>query len=1487
MNQDAQPHSSFVRWIKRAGWAILGLLLVFMVLRLSLKTRVVQAWTKNFIISTANKQLNATLSIHELSGDLWTQATLSGIRLAQEDTIANIDSVHAAYNVWALLGGRIEITQLGIYQPQTKLRQRSGRWNVQDIMSPSSDTTASGGGFSLQIDNLELTGGSVSVRSDSLPVESNFSVRNVNIASSLSYSADGFDVNLRDLSFQVDNTQLQNPLSVKTSASAQQNKVTLEKLVLATGNSMIRSSGFASAIDSSAQLDFSAHPVSWKDIASYARDFPLREDLQIDLALSGRPEQFGITVNMQSDGLQALQINSRFRWQNSLVLQKISARAEDINPQTLLSDTTLPSLQDFEAEFTGQVDILNYRESRGDLTFSAKNVARSPYHLDLISGRGSLADQSASLDLEARQQQQKVTTNVQVEQIWSDLPSITAHIEAANIDPAYWMQDTTYAGNLSFRTELGGRGWYPQKSPWKYSLAMSESRFMGQPINDFSAKGKLNDQDASLDARMRIREGMITMMARVRDMKQTPRYDYRLETRDIDLGPMLGIEDFKTVLNSKVTGKGQGISPASMQLNTVVSIDSSLVNNELVRNLSADLSIRDSIAVVDSASLQSTIAEGSFTMRMNMLRRYHADNELEFDLLLRDLEALAPLANVSDLEAEGTIEGSLKPTEDENLRFLGTVDLSDLKYNELFSADEAKGSVELQMQKTLMYLADLDLSSPKIYGVQLQDLSLMTKGGYADSRASGEYKFQFSSSNEGEIDQGGTYSLAGDSSSIRTTEFNIISDYRTLSLEKPFELRMQNNTLSMDTMRVSSKRDTAFLEIVLPRVNSHEQRGSIRGNALNTAVIQSSLFGQTYIKGMLSGQFHITRKDTSLDADGQLLLSEVQYEDTTFDSLLVTGQIQNERLEGKLTVRNEGRELITGDANLPFKLGNPETLPAEFFEEPVEGRIRVREIAIDRFRSLFAKAGLTETSGVFTFRGQLKGEAGQPEFEADASLKKAKLSGVAVDSVTAGFNYSHEKQEMQLDASVLSMKQKAAQINARFPLFINMKTFRVDLPQAKDSINVDVETNNFNLAAVNDFLDRRTLRGVSGQLDGMVHVMGAVGDLKTDGQLQLRKGAFRLVPAGIRVDNIQSALKFDPNQLRIAKFSARSGKGDIKASGMVKLEKLVPGALDIRVKAENFRAANTSQYNAIINLDARAQGQVTKPKLTGSLSFVSGFIELQNFGEKSVENVKLDSAETEPQTSIYDSLALDMDVSFNQRFFIRNKRYLEMEIELDGTLDLLKESGKDLQLFGTMNTPNGYARPFGKEFELQEGAIAFSGEPANPQLNIRTRYEPPQTQQEIVIWYVIEGTVEKPKFRYESQPPMGLENIIAYTLFGQPFYALDSWRQVVASSGGNTSAADVALDVLLDRVEALATQKLGIDVVKIDNTRNGGETGTSITTGWYLNPKVFFAIQNVITGSTPDTGFLLEYKLQKNLKLILRQGNSIQQGVDLKWNYDY
>lgn len=1480
-------HSRWKRWGRRILWTFAGIALLVLLFRLSLKTKFVQNLVKKSIVSTANAQLNGELYINNLSGDLWQQVTFSGIRLnLDQDTLASIDSVYAAYDIWSLLEGGLEISEVNVYRPQLKLRQQGEKWNVQHLVAESSGSTKSGSVFPFQLSSFQLQEGTIVVHSENLPISPEVSIQDLAISSSFRYRAGSYRLDLQNLSFQLRQSSIEGPLHFETSAKAGNERISLEKLVLATGNSMIRSSAFLSVGDTAVNFNMTARPLAWKDVIDYAKEMPLRQDVQLDLGLEGTPEKFSFSLNMRAEGLKSLELYSRFRWDENIILEQLSTELKQLSPSILLADNGLPAVEYFSSNFSGQIALSDYQKGRGDLRFSGRNISLTSYKIDQLSGSGQIEQSGASLDFKLQKKQQKLTANIKAGQIWTDLPTVHASIKASGIDPGYWAQDTTVTGNISFKSTISGEGWYPEKRPWSYSLELQDSRWMGQPISKLSLSGKLSARNASMKGEARIREGLLHISADVQNMATTPSYSYRLQSRQLDLAALMGLTNFESTLNSEISGKGRGINMNDLQLQSSLRVDSSYVNGELIQNLSADFRVRDSIAVVDSARLRSTIASGSFSGRLNLLQQYDPQNELSLNIEFKDIKALAPLVEVEKLSAVGELTGKLRPIEKKQLQFAGTFDFTDVIYGTMFSAKRARGSLDTRIREGIEYKADLELGSPVFSGVRIQDLSLQSRGSYRKSHAEGDFDLQFSSPNEGRIEHRGEYWLSADSARLHTTEYNIISDYRMLSLESPFDLTVEGDTLKMERMRVSSG-DGAFFALEIPMLSPREQRLSIQGEALNTAVMQSCLLGETYFKGLLSGQMEFSRRDTDLQAGGQLLLTNVQYKETTFDSLLVQGNIADERMKGTLSVRHEGEKLIEGQADLPFRLGDPETFPDTFFEEQVKGRLKVRKISIDRFESIFAEAGITNTSGIFSFLGILEGQAGSPRFTADASVRKAVLSGVSVDSVTAGLLYDHENRKLQLNASVMSLRQKAAEINAEFPFHIDMKTFGIDLPQEKDSISVDITTSNFNLAALNDFLDRQTLRNVRGRLDGSVEIAGPLGNLHTNGQLRLRKGGFRFLPAGITVDHIKTTLGFEADKMKLTEFSAESGKGKMTASGTVGLSDLMPDALNIGVKATNFRVANTSQYNAVINMDTRLSGRIKQPKVTGSIDFISGFIKLDNFGEKSVERVQLDSLEeTDSDVAFYDSLALDMDVSFNRRFYIRNQRYLEMEIELQGTLDLLKDRGRDLQLFGTINAPGGYARPFGKEFHLQEGRVIFSGDPTNPRLMIRTQYKPPQTQQEIVIWYIIEGTVEKPQFRYESQPPMDLENIVSYTLFGQPFYALDSWKQVVAGSG-NTSAANVALDVLLDRVEALATQKLGIDVVKIDNTQVGGETGTSITTGWYLNPRVFFAIQNVITGSTPDTSFILEYLLRENLKLIIRQGNGIRQGIDIKWFYDY
>lgn len=1469
--------------------AILGLL------RLSLMTSPVQRWVKNSIVSAANQRLSSTLSIDRLEGDLWEEADFSGIRLVESggDTLASVDTLAVRYDLLSWFSQVFEINEVKVIGPYAQLAEKNGEWNVTEWAKPvaaNSVVPSAGEPFQFRIGNFRVSRGRVDASLASLGKDSAFVADQISVESSLGYYGDDFDIQLRDFSLQLLNTRLNESVRLQTSARANGQTVTLDRLLVATGQSVIKSSGTFNTADTTASLSVQTEPLAWQDLLAFMDSVPLKQNFRSDISLQGNLKAFRLGVSLETDGISGMNVAGDIEWDSLLVLKGVDLSAERLSLRELMEDASMPVVNMLEFKARGDVPLASYRQGELRGTVSSGRILAGDYGISSLSSDFTYGAGRVEYKMTARRGSQRAEGEIKVDDIWKDLPSVEVALDGRNIDPASWLGDEQYSGNVAFQLQAKGRGFYPGSRAWDYDLKVGESRVAGQRIRSAQLRGKVSQTLLSTDAQLLIDKSRLRLQAEAREWQSSPKFNYKLQSDNLDLSEIAWTDSLTSSLKGTIEGEGSGNSLASLALNSTVRIDSSVVNGEFIRLFTADIEVRDTVATVRDVTLNSTIATGSFNARLHLVRWYDRQNVLTLDLQLEDVGALAPIIGASELRAEGSLQGELVPREDETLQFTGTLSLVDVLYGGWFKASSVEGSIDAWIKRKPEYTVDFNLESPEFSTVLLQDLNLKTSGKIADEAADGDFEMVFRSTGEGVITHSGTYSIGPDTVNIMTARYDITTSLRTLSLVQPFETRLllANRSVSIDTARLASG-DGAYLEFAVPYADSVRQRGFLRGRDLDLGVIQQTLLGEAYFEGVLSGNLYIDKDRSDMMASGDLTITAPSYKGTQIESLTLKGNINDKTFNGTLQLLDGGREIVTGEARLPFELGDPSTFGEAFFERPVEGHLRVNRVALSNYRGILRDAGIQNTEGVLLFDGILSGNAGDPEFTASLDLVEPVLSGIEVDSVSANLSYIHERSTLNLDASISSLRQQAARITADLPFRIDMKTFGVSAPTESDQITVNIVTNRFNLAAINDFVNRNRVRDIQGQLDGRLTISGYSNDLKTEGELRLTRGSMQVAQAGIRLEEIRSTAIFEPDRLRLSEFSMKSGSGRLQAQGIVALEQLVPGNVNIRVQASNFRAANTSDYSAIIDLNTRIGGTVTRPRVTGTLSLRNGFIQLRNFGEKSVENVELDPGLNPADYSfaVYDSLSLDMDVSFNRRFFVRNQRYLELEVELDGQVDLLKEEGKELQVFGTLNSSSGYARPLGKRFVLEQGQLTFTGDPTNPQINIRTLYEPPQPEEPIKIWYIIENTVEDPRFKYESNPPMELENIISYTLFGQPFYALDSWKQVVASSGTGTTAADVALDVLMDRVESLATQRLGIDVVKIENTRVGGDTGTSITTGWYINPKVFFAIQNVITGTTPDTGFLLEYMIRNNLKLIISQGNDNRQGVDLKWNFEY
>lgn len=311
---------------------------------------------------------------------------------------------------------------------------------------------------------------------------------------------------------------------------------------------------------------------------------------------------------------------------------------------------------------------------------------------------------------------------------------------------------------------------------------------------------------------------------------------------------------------------------------------------------------------------------------------------------------------------------------------------------------------------------------------------------------------------------------------------------------------------------------------------------------------------------------------------------------------------------------------------------------------------------------------------------------------------------------------------------------------------------------------------------------------------------------------------------------------------------------------------------------------NIKRFNGVLDGVLKVVGSCDQPKFIGHLTVTDGTVELSNFGRKSFENVVIDTAGLTDLIDRYHSLRIDVQLNIKDDFYIRNTRFLPLKIKVNGPLELVKKSGQNVTLNGQLKAVSGFVSPFGKHFNLIEGTLHFAGSFYNPKIYFKSLYEPRRAKQEVKIWYIIKGFMEEPQFKFEGDPVMKPKNILSYTLFSEPFYQLDSVEQGLVRAVVTHTTAERTTEVLVNRMEKIATQKLSVDVVRIDNTT--AESGTVVTTGWYLNPKVFFAIQNVIAGR-PKVDVYLEYYLTQNLTLILSQDNDYGQGIDLEWEYDY
>jgi hypothetical protein len=1437
------------------------------------------------IEETASQILDAEVQIEEVTGEIFSQLSIQGLSWKKAENDVKIAEILIDYSIKELLFGDVNIR--GIYVDSVLAKFNNP--NFEELIPSNEEESTT----TFVVDIFSISDLRTEYRDEEFFKDTALIVDNFQLATSLQVGETNA-ITIQDISFAIESGKLPGNLLVGLQGAADDNTIQLNDIILKVGETILNGSVEANLSNENVNSRFAGTPVYQKTITTWTNQELNADDIDLQLSLEGNFSEFEVTVHLDSDNIEQGKISASVVSEPEWTVNALEVNASYLNFDQVLNDSTYIATGPFSFQWNGEIRPAS-KEYSGTWEGELSNPRYNEYQLTAIRWNGSIDDGEVETQFSAKtQSNERLYVEGNITGLFEEIPNWEVEYELVEINPRRWTQNESLSGLFTLSGTVKGFGWAIPDSGWTYSLAnkrLDEDELI--PIQLFDEEfdalrlsGEFGELKTYADFFAKKQENEVVADFQATNIfSEIPEYSYQLEFDSINAGSFKPLEGNTTNINGSFYGIGNGKSLETMNLFGTLSITDSEINEARLDTFKSSINLDEGILILKEGTIDSEIASGKIRGQRNLFDLTDPNNRLSLNLDVLNTQPLAGFLGLQTLQATGKLTGEITQAENQGLEGIFDLGLNNVMVDSMFSAISVNGEASLRFAETIGFDGGFNIKEPSLQEVVLQDIMMYVNGFTTSDSLTADLSITITGSERGRLEQKANFTkdLNKMLMDVRFTQFDFITSGSNLVLQQPYNVRVTEEGFGTDTLILSSQTG-AYFEFSIPYLSELDKEVHLNGTNFDLGLIQEIVLGERFLDGLLSGQIQYSQDGELTSGKGNAIISNINYNETTADSLVTNFEISEERLQLETRLSWDNQVMLTGSADVPFVI-NADSLDDEFYRRSVSGSLSLKPTNLAKFKQLLAEAGIENTTGIASFNSSMRGTAGSPTFTGQLTIDEPVLSGIPINTITSEFTYSAERQSLDVQSEIFAANTSAAEITIEYPFAIDFRTYEFKLPGDEDNLAIQAVSNKLNLALFDDFIDPNYVKGLKGELNADIAFTGTVGEIKPDGFVNVKNASFDVPFTGIKLRNINSEINVNPEKLTINRIYAESGRGRFAANGSAALDGLSPSDIDIKTNARLFEISNTRDMKLAIDLDAAMKGELLQPELSGNLVVNSGYYYLSNFGEEAIEEVELED-EGIDSFAPFDSLKIDMNLELRRDFFVRSRDYLDLELEPVGTLEIAKERDQEMRLFGSLNADQGYIRPLGKRFEIERGTFQFIGDYENPELDIRSAYVP-QTRQKgesVVLYYVITGTADDPEFSFESEPEMEQSDVICYTLFNKPCYSLDSWQSVLAE-GNDAMAFQALADVLLDQVETLATRELGVDVVQIDNSGQNG--ATAIRTGWYLNDRTFFSIINEITSSTPKTLFVLEYILNESWDLIITQGDDARQGIDVRYQYDY